>query len=228
MGNKNPWNRGRTKNDHSGLAKISQQRHERNNFSDWYEQRRRSIEYVDIKPSADYAELYGAIVGDGCIETYPRTERLIISFNSKEVDHIAHIKRIVERVFKKEATLRHRNNANCTDIYIYQKHISERLNFPTGVKYKQSLPIPEWINGDRAYLLLFLKGLFEADGSWVIDQKYNTNVIALVSASPTLLKDIYDILIGLGFHAKLHKKDVRLAQRAETEKFAKLINFRQY
>lgn len=228
MSNKNPWNKGRTKADHSTLDRVSQQRREKNNFSGWYEKRRKSIEYVKPRPSARYAELCGAILGDGCIEQYARTERLIISFNSKELEHIAHIKNIMEVIFRKEAKLRHRKTSNCTDVYMYQKHISDRINFPVGPKLAHALSIPDWIKENKRYLVRCLKGLFEADGSWVIDKKYNTNVIALRSASPSLLADVHGILIGLGFHAKLHKRDVRLAQRKETERFAKMIKFRQY
>lgn len=217
-----------TKDDHPALARIALQRREKNNFSDWYKTRRESIEYVKPKPSAPYAELYGAILGDGCIERYARTERLIISFNSKEVEHIAHIKQIMEGIFKKEPKLRHRKDSQCIDVYIYQKYLSERLNFPTGVKFRHILTIPDWIKQSKLYSIRCLKGLFEADGSWVIDKKNNTNVIALTSVSQSLLKDTYDVLVELGFHPNLYQRTVRLARRAETEKFAKLINFRQY
>ncbi|OGM93250.1 hypothetical protein A2333_01335 [Candidatus Wolfebacteria bacterium RIFOXYB2_FULL_49_7] len=228
MSNKIPWNKGKTKHDNPILLKVAEQRRAVNNFSQWYKKRRATIHYVKMRPSADYAELYGAILGDGCIERYARTERLIISFNSAEVDHIAHIKKLMEKIFKKEAKTRHRKHSKCTDVYIYQKYISERIDFATGIKCNHPLLIPEWIKNKKTYTVRCMKGLFEADGSWVIDKKYNTNVISLKSASPTLLNDVYTILIGFGFHAKLHSRDVRLAQRKEVEIFAKLIKFRQY
>jgi len=220
------WNKGLTKETSSGLVRIAAARKAKNNFAGW--QSKQVINYVKLSHSADLAELYGTMLGDGCIENHPRTERMIISFNSKETAHIARIKNIIQKLFKKEPQLRTHKTSNCVDISLYQKNISTRLNFPKGEKRFHDLRIPEWIKENKKYLLPCLRGLFESDGCWVIDPKYNTNCINYTSIHKNLLIDIYDVLRELGFFACLTTRRVTLNRRAETAAFAKLIKFRHY
>lgn len=82
--NKAPWNKSHTKFTHPSVLKISKTlaSKSRSNFYK-FQQRNKPI-YHFLRRGVSLAELYGAILGDGCIEKFPRTESLIISFNSKE------------------------------------------------------------------------------------------------------------------------------------------------
>lgn len=221
-----PWNKGRTKLNATGLQKISEARSKNNNFQSWYPKRK--IFYAEIRRSAALAELYGTILGDGCIEKLARTEKLVTSFNSNEKDHIRHVAKMIERIIRKKPTTKKRSLYNCTDVYLYQKRLSERLEFPTGRKLNHALKIPEWIKNNKNYLTKCLKGLFETDGDWVIDKKYGTNVIKLTNMSQSLLKDVWQCLKQLGFSPKLQAKNTRLARSKEVYRFVKMIKFRQY
>lgn len=220
------WNKGLSKNDHPSLARIAMARREKNNFFNW--QTNNPITYAKLRRSAILAELYGTMLGDGCIENHPRTERLIISFNSKERAHIERIRSIIEKLFQKKPSLRIHKTKNCIDISLYQKNISQRLDFPKGEKRFHDLRIPQWIKMNKQYLLPCLRGLFESDGSWVIDPKYNTNCINYTSIHNNLLTDIRNALLSLGFHPTLTTRRVVLSRRLETTAFAKLIKFRHY
>ena len=220
------WNKGLTKKSSAGLARIAKARRAKNNFTNWH--KNNPVYYAPLEHSPDLAELYGTMLGDGCIENHPRTERLIVSFHSKEQNHIQRIKELLARLFHKDPSLRIHKTKQCVAVSLYQKNISIRLNFPKGEKYLHDLRIPEWIKDNKDYLIPCLRGLFETDGSWVIDPKYNTNCINYTSIHKNLLLDIRDAMRGLGFSAGLTTRRVILSRRAETAAFAKLIKFRQY
>lgn len=220
------WNKGLTKKNHTGLARIAKARRTKNNFMNWH--KANPVYYAPLRHSSDLAELYGTMLGDGCLENHPRTERLIISFNSKETSHIERIRKIIEKLFQKSPSLRIHKMKRCIDISLYQKNISRRLNFPKGIKLLHQLSIPKWIKEKRAYLLPCLRGLFESDGCWVIDSKYNTNVITYTSASPELLTDLHRVIKKLGFDARMTTRRVTINKRKQVQKFVNLIKFRHY
>lgn len=223
-----PWNKGLTKSTSPSLLKtsITLKNKERSNFFNW--QQKNKVNYSILQPSVNLAEFFGTMLGDGCMEKFPRTDKITISFNRKEQDHLQHIFKIITLLFDKEPKIRVRRDSNCDDIYFYQKNLSSRLDFPYGNKLKNDLVIPEWIKRDVLYLKHCLKGLFETDGDWFIDKKYNTNVIKFTNLSSTLLNDLYIVLCDLGYHPQLRSTDVRLAKRKEVYKFAEWIQFRKY
>lgn len=218
------WNKGLTKKTSAALARISHARQTKNNFAGW--QKKHPVYYAQIPYNGDFAELYGTLLGDGCIEKFPRTEKLDISFNAKEVEHIEHTKKLILKLFKKEPSVN--RQINCIHLTLYQKKLSERLEFPCGKKKNYDIRIPHWIKEDKKFLVRCLKGLFESDGSWVIDPKYNTNCMDYTSIHENLLRDIQQAMRSLGFSANLTRRRVILSRRAETAAFAKLIEFRQY
>ncbi len=223
-----PWNKGLTKLTNPSLLKtsITLSTKKRSNFWQW--QQENKVKYSKLKHSAALAEFYGTMLGDGCMEKFPRTDKITISFNRKEQDHLEHVFKIISQLFGKKPKIRTRKNSQCDDLYFYQKNLSGRLKFPYGNKLNNDLVIPKWIKNKNLYLKHCLKGLFETDGDWFIDKKYNTNVIKFTNHSTTLLEDLYSALIDLGYHPQLRKYDTRLARRAEVRKFAEWIRFRKY
>jgi len=55
------------------------------NFRVW--RIRHAVKYEDISPGPDLAELIGAVLGDGHIEKFPRTERLTITGDRKDLSY---------------------------------------------------------------------------------------------------------------------------------------------
>ncbi len=221
-----PWNKGRTKLELPGLLKIATARRQKNNFSRWYEEH--PVYYAKLEHSRNLAELYGTMLGDGCLEKFARTEKLTVAFNSNKTEHIAHVVILLEKLFRKKPTVSKMKIANCIKVTLYQKNISRRLRFPTGIKSNHALTIPNWIKAKKKYLVVCLKGLFETDGDWVIDKKYGTNVIKFTNIIDSLLDDIRACLVKLGFPANRGKKRVTISRNGEVERFVKLIKFRQY
>lgn len=222
------WNKGLRKDTNESVRKISitLSNKKKSNFWKWQQENR--VKYTKLVCSEELAELYGNILGDGCIEKFPRTDKLTISFNRKEQDHLEHVALIIENIFEKKAKVRIRKNSQCDDLYLYQKYLSKRLHFPYGRKLDHELIIPKWIKNRKKYLRACLKGLFETDGDWHIDKKYNTNVIKFTNRSNSLLDDIYNTLLEFAYHPQRREFDVRIARREEVNKFINWIQFRKY
>lgn len=223
-----PWNKGLTKQTNKSLANTSEKLSSKKRSNFWLWQQSHKVDYKQLIKSNDLAEFYGTMLGDGCLEKFPRTEKLTISFNRKEQDHLQHIANIITRLFDKKPSVRVRKNSQCDDLYFYQKELSSRLKFPIGVKLKHELKIPNWIKKDKVYLRHCLKALFETDGDWHINAKYNTNVVKFTNHSDSLLRDLHKVLVSEGYHPQLRQYDVRLARREEVYKFVDWIKFRKY
>lgn len=223
-----PWNKGLNKFTNHSLLKtsVTLASRKRSNFWEWQQQNK--LKYSKLKHSRILAEFYGTMLGDGCMEKFPRTDKITISFNRKEQDHLKHILRIITLLFDKKPNIRVRKTSQCDDLYLYQKNLASRLKFPYGRKLNHELRVPLWIKNNVQYLKHCLKGLFETDGDWCIDNKYKTNVIKFTNCSVSLLADLNEILISLGYHPQLRKYDVRLARQKEVYEFVKWIKFRKY
>ena len=102
-----PWNKGETKFSHPSVLGISRTMAAKSvsNFANWQKLRKKSLNYR-IKKSKNSAELIGIILGDGCIERYPRTERLWVTCNVNSNKYIQHIVNIIEGIFHKRPSLR--------------------------------------------------------------------------------------------------------------------------
>lgn len=222
------WNKGLTKLTNPSLLKtsITLASKKKSNFWKWQEENK--VKYSKLVYSEELAEFYGTMLGDGCMEKFPRTDKITISFNRKEQDHLQHVFKIIFLLFNKEPKIRIRKACKCDDLYFYQKNLSSRLKFSYGNKLNNNLVIPQWIKDDILYTCHCLKGLFETDGDWFIDEKYDTNVIKFTNHSVSLLNDLYSVLINLGYHPQLRKTDVRLARRKEVYEFVDWIQFRKY
>ena len=168
------------------------------------------------------------MLGDGCIEKFKRTDKLTISFNRNEVEHIKHTALLIERVFGKIPTTRKRKISHCDDLYFYQKNISSRIDFPYSPKITKPLIIPNWIKRNKEFTRVCLKGMFETDGNFNIDDKYKTCVVSFSNRCMTLLDDLYQVLKKLKYNPQRRKIDVRLAKRIEVMKFINWINYRKY
>ncbi|MBI1871518.1 MAG: LAGLIDADG family homing endonuclease [Chlamydiae bacterium] len=220
-----PWNKGYTKHTHPSVLKVAQtlRRKPKSNFYQW--QLKNKVQYHLLEKNEDLAEFYGLLLGDGCIERLSRCEKVSISCNKREEVRISRIKRMMTKIFRKEAKLRYRKTSRCVDVYFYQKHLSKRLRFPVGEKLKHRLSIPLWICANPVYTVRCLKGLFESDGDRVVDLENYTDVIKFTNFSPSLLEQIYRILKNFGFHPQLRHHDVRLARKLEVKEFVHLIRF---
>lgn len=202
------------------------------NFATWRENAKASglirTEYPAFKRDGDLAELMGVVYGDGNISRFPRTERLIIAANSNATGFINRYARLVEKTFDKKPTLMKVYNSNCVRISVYQNQISKRLGIPSGNRGNIKVALPSWIKNNTEILKRFLRGLYEAEGSFCVHKPTSTYKFLFSNKNPSLLKLVYDGLIVLGFHANLSGYKVQVSRKEEVYRSMEEIQFRKY
>jgi len=229
-----PWNKGFTKETHSSVAKISRtfKREKIDNFTRW---RRKMINqglikvnYSPLQRSGDLAELIGVILGDGYIGKFPRTEVLAIFSNSNNSGFVRRYSQLIRKVFNKKPNIYKRKDSNCIKISIYQKDLSKRLGISAGPRKNQDIKIPHWILRNKEYLKRYLRGLYEAEGSFCIHKPTYTYKFLFANRNKSLLENVYRILKILGFHPHKSKYKIQISKKEEVYKIRELIKFRQY
>lgn len=184
--------------------------------------------YPHLLKNADLSELIGVILGDGHIQRFPRTERLLIVGNSNNPKFIEHYADLVEKVFHKKPHSAKVHGENAIRISLYQKRISERLGIPLGSRKGLQFRTPSWISKNRGFLVKFLRGLFEAEGSLSIHRPTYTYNLQFSNRNQSLLNAVKDGLTILGFNPETRPDSVRLRKKAEVENFLKISRFRMY
>lgn len=228
------WSKGFTKHTHPSILKISEtmKRKKLDNFATWREAARlRGLipsSYPDFKRDGDLSELMGVVYGDGNISKFPRTERLIIAANSNAKGFIKRYANLVEKTFTKKPTLMKVCNSNCVRISVYQNQISKRLGIPSGNRSNIKVILPSWIKDNPEILKRFLRGLFEAEGSFCIHKPTSTYKLLFSNRNYSLLKLVFDGLITLGFHANLSGYKVQISRKEEVYRSMRELQFRKY
>ncbi len=201
------------------------------NFKVWREEMIRvgkiKIYNTPFPPSKELAFLIGLALGDGNIGAFPRTERLAISLNTKYPKLVNYTKFLLKKFFEKTPSTH--TVGNGIRIWVYQKNISKRLKVPTGNREGIKIKLPKWIKESDDYLLAWVKGLFEAEGSLSIHLPTCTYNFQFRNKNPHLLKEIGRALERFGFHPEYRKEhSTRLRRKKEVAEFKKLIHFRIY
>ena len=202
------------------------------NFASW---RRKSIEsgkiivvFPPLKRGGDLAELMGVLLGDGHLQKFPRTERLLIFSNSNNPGFVRRYTNLVEKLFKKKTYVYKQSGQNCIRISLYQKCISERLGIPTGARGKLALEVPDWILENRDYVVRYLRGLYEAEGSLSHHEPTYTHKLNFSNLNATMLENVYELMVSLGFHPSRDAKRVQISRKDEVQRAVELLQFRKY
>ena len=230
-----PWSKGYTKETHLSVLKISEtfKKKKIDNFREWRNRMKKlgkiRSKYPMFKKNGDLAELIGVVLGDGHIESFPRTESLTIAGNSNNIGFINRYAKLVTKLFHKSSYVAKVNKAmSCTRIRIYQKYIGERLGIPAGNRSKIKISIPRWILKNKHFLLRYLRGLYEAEGSFSIHKPTYTYKFLFSNKNKSLLENVYRGLKILEFHPHKSKYKIQISRKREVYKIKNLLKFRQY
>jgi len=229
------WNKGFTKETHLSVLKTSEtfKRKKLDNFKKWRDEMKRLGKIRSVYPifikNGDLAELIGVILGDGHIESFPRTESLTISCNSENKGFIRRYKNLMWKFFdKKPYEGRTGRNVNCIRLRVYQKNISKRFKIPSGNRGNIDFKTPYWVLKKREHLIRYLRGLYEAEGSFCVHKPTCTYKFLFNNSNKSLLENVYQGLIVLGFHPHRSKCQIQVSRKEEVYKIKKLLKFRQY
>ena len=228
------WNKGLTKETHPSVLQISQTMRKRklDNFKKWRDEMKRlgkiRSSYPELEKDGDLAELIGVVLGDGHIEKFPRTECLTISANAHNAGFIKRYADLVEKIFEKNPYVKKVKSVNCTKIRIYQKEISSRLAIPSGDRGKCKMRTPGWIWKNTKYLIRYLRGLYEAEGSFCVHKPTSTYKFLFSNRNESLLANVFKGMRKLGFHPHVSSHQVQISRKVEAYASKKLLEFRSY
>jgi hypothetical protein len=228
-----PWSKGFTKETHPSILKISKtfRNNKIDNFRKWRDRMKKigkiKSNYPPLKQNGDLAELIGVALGDGNIFKFPRAEAFTIASNAKNRGFIKRYSLLIEKIFFKKPTI-NKPNRGCVRIRLYEKNISKRLNFPTGSRKNKNTKIPFWILENKEYLIRYLRGLYEAEGSFCVHKPTYTYKFLFSNRNKSLLRNVYKGVKILGFHPHKSKYQVQISKKKEVYLMKDLIKFRQY
>lgn len=184
--------------------------------------------YPALTKNGDLAELVGVILGDGHIRPYPRTEELSIFSNSNNLGFIDRYSKLVESVFDKRPAITQHSRGNCKRIRIYEKFISKRLGLEVSPRLNKKLKIPSWIFSKKQYIVRYLRGLYEAEGSFCTHPATSTYKLFFSNKNDSLLESVFVNLERLGFHPHKSACMIQISKKDEVYKCKELLKFRQY
>lgn len=202
------------------------------NFAQWRKQARHSglvkSTYPTFRKNGDLAELTGVILGDGNIGVFPRSEVLRIVANANNQGFIDRYTRLVEKAFRKKPHVKKRTYSEAVNITVYEKFISKRLLIPSGARGNILIQVPDWIVKNKEMTIRFLRGLYEAEGSYSVHTPTYTYKMFFSNKNLSLLDIVFRLVKGLGFHPHRSADKIQISRKEEVQKFKNLIEFRRY
>lgn len=179
-------------------------------------------------------ELFGAMLGDGCLSKYyASTEKRMIyetriTGNAlKEKDYHLHLAKIFLVLFGFEPKPRVRKGTNTLDLITTRRFVFDWFvshGFPCGKK--THLKIPEiLLFSENEKLNFLLRGLFDTDGqiSARKDEGYRYPYVFLSSSSSVLRFQVKEILIRQGISAYVSRDNVVLRGKNNFKRWVNLI-----
>lgn len=228
------WSKGLSKESHPSVRKISvtMRRKKLDNFKKWRdEMKKRGLiksVYPPLQKNGDLAELIGAVLGDGHIGKFPRCDSLRVVGNFKNQGFIKRYALLIEQVFGRKPTVKKVRHSNATTITIYEKHISQRLGIPTGSREGLRIRIPGWIMKNKQFIIRYLRGLYEAEGSYSVHLKTYTHKFSFSNTNQSMLKNVVKLLKVLGFSPHADSLRVQISKQEQVERAVELLQFRRY
>lgn len=187
-----------------------------------------SVSNIPLFRDGDFAELLGVILGDGSIHRYARTEGVCIVCNANNPREAAHYAAITQRVFGKKPSVIKRKDSEVLDIRLYQKNISSRLGIAPGNRTGRTYAVPRWILRNRDFMVRYLRGLYEAEGSYSVHLPTYTHKFHFSNTNPSLRRIVFRLMKRLGFHPHMTGNSVQISRKKEVEGAMKLLRFRKY
>ncbi|OHA78510.1 MAG: hypothetical protein A2V96_02715 [Candidatus Yonathbacteria bacterium RBG_16_43_6] len=228
------WNKGKTKDTNLSVKKISDTMRLRkiDNFKVWREKMKAlgkvKSDYLPLKKNGDLAELIGVILGDGHICKYPRCEELRLISNSNNSGFIERYADIIEKVFKKKPYIISSNQTNSTKIGVYEKLISKRIGIAVGARKDLIITVPEWILKKREYMIRYLRGLYEAEGSFCVHEQTYTHKFLFANRNISMLNNVFELMKRLGFSPHKSKDQIQISKKDEVYRAMEVLSFRDY
>ena len=171
---------------------------------------------------ADYTELLGLYLGDGCISEMPRTQKLRISLDTKYPQIIERLRALLARCFPESSVGVVQRPDSCHEVWVHCLHLG--CLFPQhgpGKKHKRTLALEAW----QAALVEaapwgFLRGCISSDGCAFLNRTGRYEYLAYEFVN--LSEDLVDMftstcdVVGLDYrvdhwngrwHVRINRRD---------------------
>lgn len=182
--------------------------------------------------SKDLAEFTGIMLGDGGITN----NQIKITTNSiDDKEYTIFIKKLIKKLFGVNPSVCFRKkDVSALDIIVSRKKLVEfcnkKLGLHIGNKLKQGLDIPNWIRKNIEFEKRCVRGLIDTDGC-IFDEihnikgkKYSYMRLNFTSASPELIKSVFDILNKFNLNPKIrNNRCVQIEDKENIKKYFKII-----
>lgn len=139
--------------------------------------------------SKELAEFFGIMLGDGKLAPF----QIIVTLGTKELSYARHVCELIESIFGIKPKLGIRRTGYL-DVYFGSVEVRKWLQ-AEGLVYNKVLAqvdVPEWIFTKNEYMISFLRGFFDTDGS--IYQLRHGTQISLTNHSFPLLSSLQKML----------------------------------
>ena len=163
--------------------------------------------------SIDLAEFCGILIGDGGITKYQVT----ITLNGvTDRAYSQFVVTLIQKLFQFNAKVYKVKSSKAINVSISSRNVViflVGLGIKLGHKLKQNFSIPQWIMDSKEYRIACLRGMIDTDGCVVHEthiikeKKYTYPRLNFTSASPLLIKQAIETLLGLGFNPEIRSKE---------------------
>lgn len=180
----------------------------------------------------DYAELLGIYLGDGCISTGPRTERLRVFLDAKYARIIDETQALLRRCFPENRVGRSsRHGGHMIVLSVYARHLS--CGFPQhgpGKKHERPIVLEPWqekLCASAPWRLL--RGLIRTDGCVFINRtgRYEYLSYAFCNISPDILDLFARVCVDLGMRPRRTARDIRLNRREDVARMLQHVGTKE-
>lgn len=195
----------------------------------------------------ELAELYGAMLGDGCLCLWRRKNRptdaivMILTGHLHDYEYYTKIiQPIINKFFSVKGYLRFRNEDNAIELRVVSRSVAfffEAGGFPIGLKGNK-LKMPDEIITDARFRIACLRGIFDTDGSVYSryskkyknhPRHYDYKVVQIKMNARDLLVQIKEILELSGIRSNRIIRDglrayaLRITRQSDIEQFFTII-----
>lgn len=182
-------------------------------------QNKRSDVFIPKKRTKELAEFFGIMMGDGSLSK----NQVMVTLGSKEDSYVDYVSELMSNIFKTKTSVSTRK-AGYKDVYIGSVDLSNWLVREGLVfnKVKNQVDVPKWVLQKDEFMISFLRGFFDTDGSVYkirhgVQASYTNRSLPLLEAARYMLKK-------LGYSpSKESVFKVYLTKKVDLEKFLREI-----
>jgi len=186
---------------------------------------KKEIEIKHLEDSGDFAELYGILLGDGCI--YSNLTGFCISGNSVLDKHYleSYVSDLIFRLFNLRPKIYYSKEAKSVRCVLYSKAIARllvRRGFPKGYKKINKVKIPNRLFKKKSLIRACIRGINDTDGS-IYHQKNSKIILDICIKTKSLLDSTIRAFMEINFPINYTHNRIYLCGQKSISKFIEEI-----